>query len=315
MTYDAQSGDGAQILDVLQINATLAGYSLVDPSEASVTPGSSNLTIDVADAPSGVRLGGPAQAFGGASGVSLPSPDPDDPRKALVYLDSTATVQVDPGTPAAAVPSGAERDQTGIPTMPIPDENFLPLAEVWIPAGASDIVSGDIQSRRMPFAQGAGSGLNADKIKGNDPVTDYGELAGTPTQTGSGGGTATSYSTVSHISGSGSAYTTDDTSFESLAGVGQIIEFETNANIANNGLRIRYSSVDNNIQQGDYVVKVNGVLSANISPVDDSTVTEPIGYCPPDSTIRIEQTRDDPFAAFEFVETRNENADSHVHPI
>jgi hypothetical protein len=150
MTFDPSQGDGAQLLDIMQLQATLAGFSLVDPGEAAVTPGSTALTVDVADAPSGVRLGGPAQSFGGESGVALPSADANDPRKALVYLDSVGSVQVAAGQPATAVPSGEVQTRTGVPTVPIPAGGFVPLAEVWIAAGANDIAAGDISSRRMP---------------------------------------------------------------------------------------------------------------------------------------------------------------------
>jgi len=137
-------------MDIMQMQAALNGYSIVDPSEAAVTPGSSSLTVDVADAPSGARLGGPAQSFGGESGVALPSADANDPRKALVYLDSVGSVQVAAGQPATAVPSGEVQTRTGVPTVPIPAGGFVPLAEVWIVAGANDIAAGDISSRRMP---------------------------------------------------------------------------------------------------------------------------------------------------------------------
>jgi len=150
MTFDPSQGDGAQLLDIMQLQATLAGFSLVDPGEAAVTPGSTALTVDVAAAPSGVRLGGPAQSFGGESGVALPSADANDPRKALVYLDSVGSVQVAAGQPATAVPSGEVQTRTGVPTVPIPAGGFVPLAEVWIAAGANDIAAGDISSRRMP---------------------------------------------------------------------------------------------------------------------------------------------------------------------
>ena len=166
MTYDPAQGDGAQLMDIMQMQAALNGYSIVDPSEAAVTPGSSSLTVDVAGAPSGARLGGSAESFSGETGVTLPSPDSTDPRKALVYLDSSGTVQTLGGTPAAAEPSGDVRAKTGVPTVPIPAFDFLPLAEVWLPAGASDITSSDIFSRRMPFSQGPGSGLNADLVRG-----------------------------------------------------------------------------------------------------------------------------------------------------
>ena len=166
MTFTPNIGDSAQLMDILQLQATLAGYSLVDPSEAEVTPGSADLTVDVAEAPSGVRLGGAAEDFAGETGVDLPLPDAEDPRKALVYLDSNGDIQAIGGDPATP-PSGGERTTAKLPTVPIPEEDYLPLAEVWLPADAGDIVEADISSRRLPFLQGEGSGLNAGLFAGN----------------------------------------------------------------------------------------------------------------------------------------------------
>ena len=170
MTFNPAQGDGAQLMDIMQMQAALNGFTLVDSSEAAVTPGATALTVDVGDAPSGVRLGGPAESFGGAVGVALPTPDTTYPRKALVYIDSTGSVQVAAGTPDSVSPSGAVRQQTSTPAVPVPTESFLPLAEVWIPADAADISQDDISSRRMPFEQGQGSGLNADLVRGKNPT-------------------------------------------------------------------------------------------------------------------------------------------------
>ena len=149
MVFDPSQGDSAQLMDIMQLQAALAGYSLVDPTEAEVTPGSADLTVDVAAAPSGVRLGGPSEDFDGDDGIELPDPDPDDPRKALVYIDSTGNVQTLGGPPATPVPNGSERTQAGVPTVPVPTEDYLPLAEIWISSNISDITEADIASRRV----------------------------------------------------------------------------------------------------------------------------------------------------------------------
>ncbi|WP_226043471.1 hypothetical protein [Natrinema sp. DC36] len=165
MTFNPSIADGAQLLDIVQYQMALNGYHLLDPDGASVDPGSSNLTVDVTFSTQ-ARLGGPAEAVSNASGVSLPSSDPDNPRKALVYLDDAGTIQTLGGEPAAADPSNEQGTRTGVPTVPIPSGAFIPLAEVWIGAGVSDISSSDISSRRIPFSQGEGSGINADYIRG-----------------------------------------------------------------------------------------------------------------------------------------------------
>ena len=179
MTFEPSIGDGVQLMDIMQIQATLAGYSLVDPDDCEVTPGD-GLEVDVASGEA--RLGGPAESISSQT-VSLPDPDADGPRKALVYLDSDGDAQTIGGDPAENVaPEGEERTRTAVPAVPIPDEEFLPLAEVWLEADADGIVEGDISSRRMPFSQGSGSGLNADLVRGDDPYTDSDASNAAPVQ-------------------------------------------------------------------------------------------------------------------------------------
>jgi len=149
MTFNAEIGDGAQLMDVLQLQAALAGYSLADPqNDCEVTPASAGgLAVDVSAGTA--RLGGAAEIVGPFSDVALPSADPTDPRKALVYLNSNGDIQTLGSPPVASEPTGEERAKTYNPQVPIPSGDFLPLAEVWIPAGASSVSAGDIRSRRV----------------------------------------------------------------------------------------------------------------------------------------------------------------------
>lgn len=166
MTFDPTVGQGAQFMDVIQLQATLAGYSLVDPeTDCTVTPADAGgLAVDVDNGTA--QLGGPVEPISAQSDVALPASSPDGPRKALVYLDATGSVQTLGGPAASEVkPAGKERAGTSVPTVPIPDEDFLPLAEVWIATGASAVSAGDIRSRRMPFSPQ----LSHDEVTGIGP--------------------------------------------------------------------------------------------------------------------------------------------------
>ena len=165
MTFTPTQGDGAQLMDILQLQAALDGYSLVDPRDCEVTPGSTELTVDVASGE--VRLGGGPVSIAAQTDVALPAPDSENPRKALVYLDSGGTIQTLGGDPATPIPSGAERTGASVPTVPVPSEAFVPLAEVWLPAGASDIVAADIASRRVPEVV---SGQSFIPVRYSDPA-------------------------------------------------------------------------------------------------------------------------------------------------
>ena len=170
MTFDPSVANGQTVMDVLQLQATLAGYSLVDPDAVTVEP-ASGLAVDVTFNTE-ARLAGPAESVDDVTGHSLPSSDPDNPRKVLLYLDANGDVQSIAGDAAGALPEGEVRMWAGVPDVPIPNEPFLPLEEIWLAAGASSITNNDISSRRMPFAQGEGSGLNADLFRGSDTPED-----------------------------------------------------------------------------------------------------------------------------------------------
>lgn len=150
MTYNPSIGDGAQLMDIMQIQATLAGYSLVDPDGVTVETGGDPLTIDV-EFDTEARLGGGPEEVDDETDLELPDPDPDDPLKVLVYVDEDAEVQAISGEPASDDPEGESRTGTINPQLPIPNEPFLPIAEVWLDADASDISEGDISSRRVPY--------------------------------------------------------------------------------------------------------------------------------------------------------------------
>jgi len=76
--------------------------------------------------------------------------DGSNPRKALITIDDTGTINVTYGTAEAISPDPAKTGiYTPIPRPPALPANSAPLAEVWIPAGASTLASAYVTDRRF----------------------------------------------------------------------------------------------------------------------------------------------------------------------
>ena len=105
-------------------------------------------------------IGGTRVSFS-ATTVTIPAADPLYPRKDLVVAKSDGSIAVVQGTPDSPLPS----DRTGVftvtPRPPDPPSGSIILAEIWVPAGATEITSGDITDRRIFVAP---SEYAADKI-------------------------------------------------------------------------------------------------------------------------------------------------------
>lgn len=194
------------------------GYGVV--SGGQVTPGSDNtVSVDVAG---GTALyENDTESIPSETSLSLPAPDPDDPRKDIVVYSGGGTVEVVSGNPAPvpADQAGAIRFDTYDPAPPDGTSgNYVVLAEVWVPAGAATIESGDINDLRTETDISA-SGL---AVSGN-------ELP-------SSGKAVTAQWTDSDI-GRIQAYDFDNSAFRTLQFKGSLIDMSTepaNVRIANN---------------------------------------------------------------------------------
>jgi len=144
MSDNIENGYGAQALDVEQLNRR---YRNAVVSGCAVSDGAGALEIDVA--------GGDAIVAGtrhsvGATTLTLAAADPDDPRKDVVYVDSSGAPAVATGTPAPARPADEIRRDTYSPAPPdLSQTDACVLAEVWIGTGSSDTDSADISDRRL----------------------------------------------------------------------------------------------------------------------------------------------------------------------
>jgi len=143
MADDIQNNWGAQALDTEQ-NTRRWQYNVHEG--CAVTVGANAMEIDVDNGT--VAVAGTRHNVG-ATTVTL-SASQSDPRKDVIYVDSSGAVQVAEGQAKPARPQG----QTGRDTyQPLPSDlsqmDATPLAEIWVGAGVSDITSGDVSDRRQ----------------------------------------------------------------------------------------------------------------------------------------------------------------------
>lgn len=154
-----EDGQSVQALDQNAAILARQGYGVISGCSVTIlngTLGSSNAAIEVQ----------PGSVFADGTDVSISqtpldvaSSDSDEPRKDLVIYNTTSdSLEVLTGTPETAEPAGAIRQGAEKPNPPALSssvdalsgggEPSIPLAELWIPAGAESIESADIGDRR-----------------------------------------------------------------------------------------------------------------------------------------------------------------------
>jgi len=95
------------------------------------------------------RINGAEIAIDSDREVQIAAADPSYPRKDWIVLKSDGTLEDLTGTPAFPEPSGATGIYTYSPAPPDLPDGCIPLAEIWVPAGATEIVADDITDRRI----------------------------------------------------------------------------------------------------------------------------------------------------------------------
>lgn len=145
MVDSINNDQGAVALDINQLQNWLRGDTIV--SGVAPSPGSGSLEVDVASGTA--RVGGSNVSVSGQT--TTLSSGGSNPRKDLVYIDSSGNVQVAEGTAAAARPSGSVRFDTYDPAPP--DSTGITgavVATVWVASGKSGtFASADIRDRRL----------------------------------------------------------------------------------------------------------------------------------------------------------------------
>lgn len=143
MTDDFQNGWGVQALDAEQLNRR---YETAVISGCVVSDGADPLEHDVTAGD--VLVEGTEHSVSSKT-VTLTGGYPN-PRKDLIYVDSSGVVQVKEGNPHEAEPDNQKGRDVYSPRPPdLSGVSGCPLAEVWVGIDASDTDTSDISDRRI----------------------------------------------------------------------------------------------------------------------------------------------------------------------
>lgn len=135
-------GYGASALDLNQLANIISGNYVV--SGCSPSDGTNAMEVDIASGE--VYLDGSSISVSTQT-VTLTSSN-SDPRKDVIYIDSSGTANVVDGTAAPAEPSAESRFSTYHPSPPdLVSTTGVLIAEIWVGGGVSDIGSSDIRDR------------------------------------------------------------------------------------------------------------------------------------------------------------------------
>lgn len=153
-SYTLEDGTGWHALYVNAMIRRDDGYGVIDPDagDCLVSLGSGTLgqpdTLSVAAGD--VLVAGTAYALT-QTDVQIETANASDPRRDVVYVDNTGTIQVAKGTAEGAQPTGESLSRFEF-YRPSPDDlaatQATPLAEVWVSAATSGIQTADVKDIR-----------------------------------------------------------------------------------------------------------------------------------------------------------------------
>jgi len=153
------NGFGVQALDIETVYRAL-NNSYVN---SGCVPSAGAGALEVGVSAGTVTIDGTTVGVAGQT-ITLEAGDAE-PRKDVVYVDGSGTVQAATGTPAPAEPEGEVRRQTYQPQpTDLSGMAGVPIAEVWVPSGASDVAGADISDRRAVVALGGDSRYITDYV-------------------------------------------------------------------------------------------------------------------------------------------------------
>jgi len=139
--------DGEIVFDT-HLEALLRGLAQWGVQEGlSVSP-QTPPAMEVVVSPGVAKINQVEFSFASSTSVSISPADPDYPRKDTVVLDYTGAIRAVKGTPAPAEPAGKVGIFTYKPKPPDLPDVAVPLAEVWVNAGVTEIKDADITDRR-----------------------------------------------------------------------------------------------------------------------------------------------------------------------
>lgn len=156
MPQKFEIGQGATALE-FNLFTQIGSYGRIDG--VGVTLGGSTSSIEL-DVEPGTILHDDDIVSVSAQTVTLQQGDPQNPRKDVVWIDYEGSARVRAGVPAAPDPPGEKREDTWQPAPPPGTAlDGVPLAEVWVPAGATetgDLQEADVVDRRIDAVNKSG---------------------------------------------------------------------------------------------------------------------------------------------------------------
>lgn len=194
---------------ITQHLAETYGNGVISGLAVSQRGAGANMSVDVAAGEA--RANGTIRNFGSTTNVVITASSPSNPRKDLIVINSAGTLVARAGTAEAITPSGQVRRFTLTPTPPEMTAGDLVLAEVWVAAGATQILDADISSRTILAIEGSDvnpttlqpdnvvSSGTSDELSRRDHL--HGIAAATAVSTGNANaeGSSTSFSRADHV--------------------------------------------------------------------------------------------------------------------
>ena len=129
-----------------QEDAHTLGYGVVNGLKVIPTdPVSMTVQVEIGKAYAADTL----VVKGAVTDLTVGAADPTNPRKDIVVCDSAGTLSIVAGTAETALPSGNVGVYTLNPEPPSIPANSIILAEIWVPAGATEITGSEIYDKRV----------------------------------------------------------------------------------------------------------------------------------------------------------------------
>lgn len=158
-SYTIGDGDGGAALDENQQHYRGDGVGVLDPGggdlAVSINTGALGSTDTLSVAAGDAYIQGTTHAISSQT-IGINGANGTDPRRDVVYVDTSGAIQVKNGTPEARDPDDETLSRFEY-FRPAPADLQATVAcvltEVWVPAGATSVTSSDLRDRRVRALQ------------------------------------------------------------------------------------------------------------------------------------------------------------------
>lgn len=158
-SYTIDDGDGGAALDENQQHYRGDGVGVLDPAGGdlaiSVNTGALGSTDTLSVAAGDAYVQGTTHTIGSQT-IGIDGANGTDPRRDVIYVDTSGAIQVATGTPEARDPDDENLSRFEY-FRPAPADFQATvgcvIAEVWVPAGATSVTSSDLRDRRVRALQ------------------------------------------------------------------------------------------------------------------------------------------------------------------